>query len=285
MDTARTGNREATPFLVRAQHADGTCADIRASAVIDASGNWSTPNPLGQAGLPAPGEAAVVAAGRITAPLPDVTDRDRDRSAGRHVLVVGAGHSAATTLLELGALAETEPGTGSSWAVRSADVTGVYGGEDRDELAARGAPGTRLRHLVESGAIEVHTSFSITGFTTNDDGLSVRNTTPTGEQQLEVDRLVPATGYEQVHPLVVDALRERVIDLSGAYPKPLTDDVVRAADYVFTMGCGDACPVHPGKRYPHWSIVDPSQETSDGVRVIVEAIDARVQTLWDQIRN
>lgn len=89
----------------------------------------------------------------------------------------------------------------------------------------------------------------------------------------------------QVHPLVVEALHERGIDLSGAYPKPLTDDVVRAADYVITMGCGDACPVYPGKRYLDWGIADPSEQTLKGVRVIVEAIDARVQALWEQIRN
>ncbi|MEX5298595.1 arsenate reductase ArsC [Kocuria sp. CPCC 205292] len=89
----------------------------------------------------------------------------------------------------------------------------------------------------------------------------------------------------EVHPLVVEALKERGIDLTGAYPKPLTDDVVRAADYVITMGCGDACPVYPGKRYLDWGIADPSQETLEGVREIVEAIDTRVQALWDQIRN
>ena len=89
----------------------------------------------------------------------------------------------------------------------------------------------------------------------------------------------------EVHPLVVEALKERGIDLTGAYPKPLTDDVVRAADYVITMGCGDACPVSPGKRYLDWGIADPSQETLEGVREIVEAIDTRVQALWDQIRS
>src|SRR5690606_9434954 len=118
---------------------------------LDASGTWSRPNPLGQAGLAAPGESEARAAGRITAPLPDVTGRDRDRFAGRHALAVGAGHSAANTLLDLAALAERAPGTRISWAVRSADVSRVYGGGDRDELAARGALGTRLRHLVETG--------------------------------------------------------------------------------------------------------------------------------------
>lgn len=89
----------------------------------------------------------------------------------------------------------------------------------------------------------------------------------------------------EVHPMVVEVLAERGIDLTGAFPKPLTDDVVRAADYVITMGCGDACPVSPGKRYLDWGIADPSQETLEGVREIVEAIDTRVQALWDQIRN
>ncbi len=195
LDRTRTAGRAQTPFLVRVQHAGGTVEDLEASAVIDASGTWARPNPLGQAGLPAPGEAEAVTAGRITAPLPDVTGRDRDRFAGRRVLVVGAGHSAATTLLELGALAEQEPGTRICWAVRTADVTRVYGGEDRDELAARGALGTRLRRLVESGTIRVHPSFVITGFGTDDDGLTVRATTPTGDEELTVDLLVPATGF------------------------------------------------------------------------------------------
>ncbi|MGQ1837659.1 NAD(P)-binding domain-containing protein [Kocuria turfanensis] len=216
MDKTRTGNRSQTPFLVRVQHADGTCTDVRASAVIDASGTWPTPNPLGRAGLPAPGEAEAVAAGRVTAPLPDVTGRDRDRFAGRHVLVVGAGHSAANTLLELGALAEQEPGTRLSWAVRSADVTRVYGGEGRDELAARGALGTRLRRLVESGVIQVHPSFTITGFTTTGERLTVRAATPAGEQQLAVDLLVPATGFRPDLAM----LSELRLDLDPAVDAP-----------------------------------------------------------------
>ncbi|MFB9074763.1 NAD(P)-binding domain-containing protein [Citricoccus parietis] len=195
MDKTRTTGRADAPFLVRTQHPDGTIEDFQASAVIDTSGTWTRSNPLGQSGLPAPGEDEAIAAGRITTALPDVTGRDRKRFAGRHVLVVGAGHSAANTLLELGSLAEDEPDTRISWAVRSADVSSVYGGEDRDELAARGALGTRLRRLVDSGVIEIHTSFTITNFTTTEHGFSVHASTPTGEQTLAVDRVVPATGF------------------------------------------------------------------------------------------
>ena len=195
MDKTRTSGRLDTPFLVRVQQTDGTVEDVLASAVIDASGTWNTPNPLGQAGLEAPGEAAARATGTITAPLPDVLGADRARFAGRHVLVVGAGHSAANTLLELGTLAQDAPDTRISWAVRSADVSKVYGGEDRDELAARGALGTRLRHLVESGTIQVHPSFTITSFTTADQGLTVHASIPAGDRDLAVDLLVPATGF------------------------------------------------------------------------------------------
>lgn len=88
-----------------------------------------------------------------------------------------------------------------------------------------------------------------------------------------------------VHPLVVEALAERGIGVSGAYPKPLTDDVVRAADYVITMGCGDACPVYPGKRYLDWEIPDPAEKTVERVREIVEDIDARVRDLWAQLQD
>ncbi|VXB08327.1 NAD(P)-binding domain-containing protein [Citricoccus sp. K5] len=195
MDKTRTTGRADAPFLIRIQHTNGNVVDRLARAVIDASGTWTRPNPLGQAGLEAPGEAEAIAAGHITAVLPDVAGGDRQRFAGRHVLVVGAGHSAANTLLELGSLAEDEPDTRISWAVRSADVSSVYGGEGRDELAARGALGTRLRRLVAAGIIEVHTSFTITSFTSTEHGFSVHASTPAGEQTLAADLVVPATGF------------------------------------------------------------------------------------------
>ena len=134
IDKTRTARREETPFLVRIQTTDGHSEDVLASAVIDASGTWSTPNPLGQAGLLAPGEQQARAAGHITAPLPDVQGRDRDRFAGKRVMVTGAGHSAANTLLDLAGL---EADTTIIWAARTADLTRVYGGGDQDELAAR----------------------------------------------------------------------------------------------------------------------------------------------------
>lgn len=89
----------------------------------------------------------------------------------------------------------------------------------------------------------------------------------------------------EIHPLVLDALAQRGIDLTGAFPKPLTDDVVRAADYVITMGCGDACPVYPGKRYLNWEITDPAEATPERVHQIVEEIDERIRSLWSQLHD
>jgi protein-tyrosine-phosphatase len=78
---------------------------------------------------------------------------------------------------------------------------------------------------------------------------------------------------------VVEVMAERGIDLATEFPKPLTDDVLRAADVVITMGCGDACPLHPGKRYLDWDLTDPEGQPVDVVRAIADAIEAKVAQL------
>jgi arsenate reductase (thioredoxin) len=88
---------------------------------------------------------------------------------------------------------------------------------------------------------------------------------------------------ERINPAVVEALREVGIDVSREFPKPLSDDAVRAADAVITMGCGDACPVYPGKRYEDWAIEDPEGKSLDDVRRIRDEIDARVQRLLSEL--
>lgn len=89
---------------------------------------------------------------------------------------------------------------------------------------------------------------------------------------------------EIVNPLAVQAMAELGIDLENAFPKPLTDEVVRAADVVITMGCGDACPIYPGKRYEDWQVSDPATAASLGeVRVIRSEIDRRIQQLLGEL--
>ncbi|RAN76305.1 flavoprotein [Bacillus sp. SRB_336] len=243
MDKTHSRGRDARPFLVRVKTADGTVNDHQVRAVIDASGTWAQPNPLGQAGLPAPGEAAAIAAGLITEPLPDVTGADRARFARKHVLVIGAGHSAANTLIALGQLAKNEPGTRISWAVRGADATRLYGGGDLDGLPARGQLGTRLRGLVEDGHIELHTSFTTTAFTTTGEGLAVTGTTPDGDVTQAVDLLIPATGFRPN----LDILREIRLELDPAVEAPR--DLGPLIDPEF-HSCGTV-PAHGAKVLAH----------------------------------
>jgi arsenate reductase (thioredoxin) len=84
---------------------------------------------------------------------------------------------------------------------------------------------------------------------------------------------------EAINPAVVDAMSELGVDMSGAFPKPLTDEAVRGADVVITMGCGDACPIYPGKRYEDWEVEDPAGKDLDTVRRIRDDIDRRVSAL------
>jgi protein-tyrosine-phosphatase len=88
---------------------------------------------------------------------------------------------------------------------------------------------------------------------------------------------------ETINPAVVEAMAELGVDLNEEFPKPLTDEVVRAADAVITMGCGDACPIYPGKRYEDWTVDDPAGEDLETVRRIRDDIDGRVQKLVAEV--
>lgn len=88
---------------------------------------------------------------------------------------------------------------------------------------------------------------------------------------------------DQINPSAVQAMAEVGIDITGEYPKPWTDDIVRAADVVVTMGCGDACPYHPGKRYENWELPDPAGKGVDAVRPIRDDIEARVRRLLAEL--
>jgi protein-tyrosine-phosphatase len=96
-------------------------------------------------------------------------------------------------------------------------------------------------------------------------------------------RSAGSTPADQLNPAVVAALTEVGLDVSKEFPKPLTDEVVQAADVVITMGCGDACPIYPGKRYEDWDLDDPAGQPIERVRLIRDEIDQRVRILLDQL--
>ena len=96
-------------------------------------------------------------------------------------------------------------------------------------------------------------------------------------------RSAGSTPAGEVNPAAVEALEELGVDMSEEFPKPLTDEVVRAADVVITMGCGDACPIYPGKRYEDWELDDPEGQDLEAVRRIRDDIDQRVQKLVGEL--
>ncbi len=153
-DKVKTVGREAAPFVLQVMQG-GRRSEYSARALLDASGTWNQPAPMGGSGVPALGEREN--AGRIAYGMPDILGADRGRYAGRKVLVVGAGHSAAGNLLSLATL----PGTRIAWAVRGTDLRRLFGGGENDGLPARGALGTQLQRLVSEGRLEVHLGFRV----------------------------------------------------------------------------------------------------------------------------
>ncbi|MGW8391625.1 arsenic resistance N-acetyltransferase ArsN2 [Pseudoduganella sp. HUAS MS19] len=192
-DKVRTRGREAAPFVIRTQSASGE-RDHKVLAVIDATGTWSQPNPLGADGLPAFGEDAM--ASRIDYGMPDVLGEARPYYAGRRVLVVGAGHSAAGNLLALAKLAEEVPGTEIVWAMRGNRLAKVFGGGDADGLPARGQLGARLKALKESGRLELHTDFRISALQELGGSLTVEGTgADGGARSIDgIARIIASTG-------------------------------------------------------------------------------------------
>ncbi|MES2948076.1 MAG: arsenic resistance N-acetyltransferase ArsN2 [Pseudomonadota bacterium] len=192
-DKVKTAGRDEAPFVIHALQ-NGRPIAWRARAIIDATGTWNTPNPIGASGLPAQGEAALQ--DRIFYGIPDVLDQHRSRYAGKRTLVVGAGHSAANALLSLAELAKQSPNTRLAWTVRSPVLTRVFGGGTADALPARGQLGSSLKALRDQGALEFVSGLRITELRHENGGITVVGTGVGGKTStLEgIDEIVCATG-------------------------------------------------------------------------------------------
>jgi len=192
-DKVKSAGRSDAAFVIRAI-THGKPIELRARAVIDATGTWNTPNPIGANGLAAIGEAE--AAAQISYGIPDILGAERSAFAGKRTLVVGAGHSAANALLYLAELARQEPDTRLLWATRSPTLTRVFGGGDADALPARGQLGASLRALRDSGALEFVSGLRITRLERVAGQLTVSGLNAEGEaiDLSGIDRIVCATG-------------------------------------------------------------------------------------------
>lgn len=242
----RSAGRDDRPFEIRTVDSAGQESRIFARAVIDASGTWSSPNPAGAGGLPAIGERA--AAARIRYGMPDVLGRERDRYAGRRILVLGSGHSATGTLLDLADLARQAPGTSIVWAFRSTDRAKLFGGGEADQLPRRGALGQRLRALADAGVYEIVAPFAADAIETAPDGrLSVLGDRDGTVRSIEADEMVVATGLRPD----LSILGELRIDLDPALdcPRalaPLIDPNEHSCGTVRPHGAAELAQPEPG---------------------------------------
>lgn len=149
--------RAETPFVVHLTDARGAESRVRARAVIDASGTWGQPNPAGADGVPAIGERSAAAAGVLTYLPP--TSAQASALAGRHVVVIGSGHSAMTAVIALGEVVRRDPSTTVTWVLRRGVVGNTFGGGAADELPQRGALGVRSKEAVDQGRVSLLTGF------------------------------------------------------------------------------------------------------------------------------
>jgi thioredoxin reductase len=240
-DKMKTTGREHAPFAITVATPSGE-QQILARAVIDASGTYTLPNPLGASGTPARGEAQ--AADRIFYGIADVLGRDRARYAGGRVVVVGSGHSAFDVLIDLARLAEAESRTTITWLVRRPFADSKYGGAANDALPARGALGTRMRGLVDRGVVRQEV-LRISELRTTSDGVYVSD----GDRELgPFDQIIATTGFRpDLAPL--RELRVRLDDILEAPPAlaPLIDPNVHSCGTVPPHGAREL--EHPEKDF------------------------------------
>lgn len=191
-DKLKTKGRERAPFEIQVQNGAGP-KTLRADAIIDASGTWSTPNAAGANGLAAIGEQAARA--RMAYAMPDVLGKDRARYAGKTVAVLGSGHSAVGSLIELAALKARAPETQVIWLVRGDKPEKAFGGGVNDKLAARGELGAELARLVEAGAIKVEAGFRVSHIDLQDGRLRIGAGSSCCGRHVVADELIVATGF------------------------------------------------------------------------------------------
>jgi thioredoxin reductase len=191
-DKVKSRGRDAAPFELRYQNGAGS-KSLRADAVIDTSGTWFSPAAAGANGLAAIGEDD--AAAHIAYAMPDILGAARTRYTGKTVAVLGAGHSAIGSLIDLARLTDEAPGTKIVWLVRGADPAKSFGGGGNDKLAARGELGATFARLVRDGRIQVETKFGVTHVSKHSEQLRIGAGSACCGRHVIVDELIVATGF------------------------------------------------------------------------------------------
>jgi len=242
-DRVVDAGRDTEPLSVHIRRADSTEDRITAQAVIDASGTWTTPNPLGGEGLPALGERAATEV--IEYRVPNIDDPDvRTRYAGKHIVIAGSGHSALTAIVALANL--ESPGTRISWVLRRGDVGSTFGGGEDDQLPARGALGLRAKRAVDAGLLTVVPGFRTATIEPDGDSGRVALISDTGARIEDVDRVVVLTGFRpdlswlSEIRLGLDPVLQAPVELA-----PLIDPNVHSCGTVYPHGVAELSHPEP----------------------------------------
>jgi thioredoxin reductase len=242
-DLVVDAGRDSEPLTVHVVTPHGE-ERITARAVVDASGTWTQPNPLGADGLPALGEAA--ANDRIVYQVPDLADPTaRTLYAGKRIAVAGSGHSALTALVAFAELAEQHPDTRVEWLLRRGEVGNTFGGGDADQLPARGALGQRAARAAAEGHIRTETGFRTVAVHREFDGRVVLESID-GRRLDPVDEVVVVTGFRPD----LSFLSEVRLDLDAVLQAPhalapLIDPNVHSCGTVYPHGATELSQPEP----------------------------------------
>ncbi|MGD9968183.1 MAG: NAD(P)-binding domain-containing protein [Hyphomonadaceae bacterium] len=212
-DKMNDANRADSPFVVRWRDGEGEERETRARAVIDATGAWTQPNPIGVNGLPVLGEAA--AREFIEYGIPNVREQ-RERFAGKRILVVGGGHSAINVALDLLALQKDAPDTQVFWALRRNRIDKLLGGGINDQLPERGALGLAAMEAIKANRLTMLAPFAVSRLSSEGGTVKVQATLAGEDTSLDVDRIVVATGLRPN----LDMLRELRVSIDPSVEAP-----------------------------------------------------------------
>ena len=247
-DKVKDTGRDNYPYMVTIQQSDGHEYQFEAKAVIDTSGTWFNPNPIGSSGIPAPGEKRNQEF--ITYGIPDVRGNYRSDYAGKSVAVVGSGHSAMQVVLDLLKLQDEAPETRVHWIMRSTNLAKVFGGGENDQLEARGELGERAKKAVENDLVQLHTPFLLQHI---ERSKGEHNVSITGDLQgttrtITADRIVGTTGFRPDLDMIrevrtaIDPAIESVEDLA-----PLIDPNIHSCGSVPPHGVNEL--KHPDENF------------------------------------
>ncbi|WP_394188158.1 NAD(P)-binding domain-containing protein [Paenisporosarcina quisquiliarum] len=229
LDKMKTANRSDQSFVIYVEK-EGHTERMEARAVIDATGTWGSPNPINADHIWTKEEIELNH--HISYVIPDIKGKDRSTYENKHIAVVGGGHSAINTILELAELDDVQ----ISWILRKNRVQEAYGGEELDALPARGQLGSRIHQLVDSGRVKVYTPFYIQKVARSENGIQLTGVVRNEEQTIMgIDKIISNTGSKPDFSF----LHEIRLDLD-----PATESVTKLAPLIDpnVHSCGTVRP-------------------------------------------